>query len=152
MLICTFSMEKILLYILHVEVFLFCFVLLIGDMCTICEPSYQCQKGCIKTNDSFIKYFVSILDRNCTSKKLYMWPAPTKPGTSRMGLFWDIGHWNFQCKNIVRRSHFRFWCFCNPWKLYLQQKHFGADLLLFCASNDAFSGFVCIDVNVKCKL
>ena len=26
-----------------------------------------------------------------------MWPTPTKPGTNRMGLFWDIyiGHWNF---------------------------------------------------------
>ena len=25
---------------------------------------------------------------------LQMWPAPTKPETSRMGLFWDIGHDN----------------------------------------------------------
>ena len=54
----------------------------------------------------------------------HMWPAPTKPGTSRMGLFWDIGHWNFKCKNIVRRSYLRFWCFCNPWKLYLQPEIF----------------------------
>ena len=83
-----------------------------------------------------------------------MWPAPTKPGTSRMGPFWDIDHWNFKCKNIARRSNLRFWCFCNPLKLYLQQKYFGADLLLFCAANGEFSGFVCIDVNVKikCKL
>ena len=82
--------------------------------------------------------------------------CPSPPSISFTGQIpiettWDIDHWNLKGKNIVRRSNLRIWCFCNPWKLYLLQIYFGADLLLFCASNDEFAGFFCIDVNVKCK-
>ena len=81
-----------------------------------------------------------------------MWPAPTKPGTSHMGLFWVIGHWNFKAKILSECQIWGFGVFVIMESYICNGKYFCADLWMISALNHAFSWFFSINVNVNGKL
>ena len=66
----------------------------------------NCENHHFYSNWTKQKWNYKNIDNNCVHtqnvklgmSKHHMWSAPTKPGTSRMGPFWDIGHWNFRGK------------------------------------------------------
>ena len=70
-----------------------------------------------------------------------MWPAPTKPGTSHMGLIWNIGHWNIKGENWSEGQIWGFGVFAIFDSCIFNRKYLCADLIVNVFDlNHAFSG------------
>ena len=135
----TYEVLSLTLFLRHIR---FCIWPLNLHMRFFSRPSTWCQESChwsLNRSLNIISgiYVTLVFHYRSNAVQTIQHNAPTKPGTSRMGLFWDIRHWNFKCTNIVRRSHLRFWCCCNPWNYTCNRNSLVLIyLLLLCASNN----------------